>query len=83
VKTSAPRTFGVPGLVLDLAAGPDDIWALTGAKGVGSNSLAVIPGQVLQLAPETGQVLRAIELPPGDDVGWFSLNRLALGRTVL
>ena len=42
-----------------------------------------MPRQVLELAPDTGRALRAIDLPPGDDVGWFSINRLALGRDVL
>jgi branched-chain amino acid transport system substrate-binding protein len=27
--------------------------------------------------------VRTIDLPPGDEVGWFSINRLALGRSVL
>jgi YVTN family beta-propeller protein len=75
--TSAPRTFGVPDTPLDVAAGPDGIWALTG-KGS-----SVAPRRLLQLAPDTGAVLRAIDLPRGDAFGWLPLNRLALGRTRL
>jgi DNA-binding SARP family transcriptional activator/ABC-type branched-subunit amino acid transport system substrate-binding protein/DNA-binding beta-propeller fold protein YncE len=82
LATSAPRTLGVPGTVLDVAAGRDGVWALTGGQQEGGSGVSV-PRQVLRLAPDTGGVLRTIDLPPGDDVGWFSLNRLALGRTVL
>jgi DNA-binding SARP family transcriptional activator len=83
VKTSTPRTLGVPGVVLDLAAGSGEIWALTGARRRDSNARSVVPEQALELEPETGRVLRAINLPRGDDVGWFALDRLAVGRTVL
>src|SRR5215207_6105425 len=65
LTTSAPRTLGVPGTVLDVAARRDDIWALTGGKQEGGSG-GSIPRQVLQLAPETGGVLRAIDLPRGD-----------------
>ena len=41
------------------------------------------PRRVLQLAPDTGGVLRTIDLPRGDGGPWFSMNRLALGGTLL
>ena len=42
-----------------------------------------IPRHVLELAPDTGAVVRALDLPGGDEVGWFALDRLALGRSAL
>ena len=82
LETSAPRAFGLPDMPLDVAAGPDGIWALTG-RGRGNLSASAIPRRVLRLAPDTGAVLSAIDLPRGDDAGWFSINRLALGRNML
>jgi DNA-binding SARP family transcriptional activator/ABC-type branched-subunit amino acid transport system substrate-binding protein/DNA-binding beta-propeller fold protein YncE len=80
-RTSAPRTFGVSGVPLDVAAGPGGVWALTGSgRGAGGSA---IPRHLLQLAPETGGELRAIDLPSGDAFGWWPLNRLALGRDVV
>ena len=81
LRTSAPRTLGVPDTALDLAAGPGGVWALTGTREGGDGN--AIPRHVLELAPDTGAVLRAVDLPGGDEVGWFALDRLALGRTAL
>jgi branched-chain amino acid transport system substrate-binding protein len=38
---------------------------------------------VLRLAPDTGALLRTIDLPRGKAFGWLPLNRLALGSTTL
>ena len=74
-RTSAPRTFSVPGTPVDLAAGSDGSWALTGRRGADF--------RVVELDPSTGAPLRTIVLPKGEDATWFSLNRLALGRDAI
>src|SRR5215211_1261194 len=78
---SAPRTFSVPDRPLDVAAGTEGVWAVTGTPARFGGQ--IIPRRVLQLQPASGAVLREVELPTGNDAAWFSLNRLALGRSAL
>ncbi len=83
LNTSAPRTFGVPDTALDVAAGPGGVWALTGRPRDGESGGQPVPRRVVALAPDTGAVLRGIELPRGEAFGWFPLNRLAVGDDAL
>jgi hypothetical protein len=80
-RASAPRTFSIPDRPLDVAAGADGVWAVTGRPARFGGQ--IVPRRVLQLQPASGAVLREVELPAGNDAAWFSLNRLALGRSAL